>query len=77
MFHAQVTLGVSENSSDSLCALFISKHSKKANSYFRFVSFVGIAYQLPGAIAGERALLLTEHMKAMGLLDSARIMCVM
>ncbi|KAF4612016.1 hypothetical protein D9613_004324 [Agrocybe pediades] len=39
-----------------------------------FVSFVGIAYQLPGAVAGERALLITEHMKAMGLLDSARIL---
>lgn len=42
--------------------------------HLRFVSFIGIAYQLPGSIAGERALLLTEHMKAMGLLDSARIM---
>jgi hypothetical protein len=42
----------------------------------RFVCYIGIAYQLPGAVAGERAGLLTSHMKAMGLLDSARIMCV-
>ncbi|KAF8079136.1 hypothetical protein FPV67DRAFT_1467643 [Lyophyllum atratum] len=39
-----------------------------------FVCFVGIAYQLPGAIAGERASGITAHMKAMGLLDSARIL---
>lgn len=38
-----------------------------------FIAFVGIAYQLPGAFAGERAYQLTSHMKAMGLLDSARI----
>ncbi|KAH9830408.1 uncharacterized protein C8Q71DRAFT_862423 [Rhodofomes roseus] len=38
-----------------------------------FIAFVGIAYQLPGAFAGERAYLLTSHMKAMGLMDSARI----
>lgn len=38
-----------------------------------FVAFVGIAYQLPGAFAGERAYQLTSHMKAMGLMDSARI----
>jgi len=41
-----------------------------------FVCFVGIAYQLPGAIAGERASGITAHMKAMGLLDSARILHV-
>ncbi|KAF5385138.1 hypothetical protein D9615_001087 [Tricholomella constricta] len=39
-----------------------------------FVCFVGIAYQLPGAVAGERANGITAHMKAMGLLDSARIL---
>ncbi|KAF9535634.1 hypothetical protein CPB83DRAFT_878765 [Crepidotus variabilis] len=39
-----------------------------------FLTFVGISYQLPGAVASERALLITEHMKAMGLLDSARIL---
>ncbi|RDB29443.1 ABC transporter A family member 2 [Hypsizygus marmoreus] len=39
-----------------------------------FVCFVGVAYQLPGAVAGERANLITAHMKAMGLLDSARIL---
>lgn len=39
-----------------------------------FVCYIGIAYQLPGAFTGERANLLTSHMKAMGLLDSARIM---
>ncbi|CAA7266935.1 unnamed protein product [Cyclocybe aegerita] len=39
-----------------------------------FINFVGISYQLPGSFSGERALLITEHMKAMGLLDSARIL---
>ncbi|KAK0481451.1 hypothetical protein IW261DRAFT_1075379 [Armillaria novae-zelandiae] len=39
-----------------------------------FVCFVGISYQLPGAVATERANLITAHMKAMGLLDSARIL---
>ncbi|KXN84990.1 ABC transporter A family member 2 [Leucoagaricus sp. SymC.cos] len=38
-----------------------------------FICYIGIAYQLPGAVASERAGLLTAHMKAMGLLDSARI----
>ncbi|EDR15973.1 uncharacterized protein LACBIDRAFT_187302 [Laccaria bicolor S238N-H82] len=38
-----------------------------------FVTFIGIAYQLPGAVAGERAGMLTAHMRAMGLLDKARI----
>lgn len=38
-----------------------------------FVCYVGIAYQLPGAFTGERANLLTAHLKAMGLMDSARI----
>ncbi|TFK42170.1 hypothetical protein BDQ12DRAFT_710453 [Crucibulum laeve] len=38
-----------------------------------FICFVGISYQLPGSVSGERANLLTPHMKAMGLLDSARI----
>ena len=40
----------------------------------RFICYVGIAYQLPGGISGERANGLTAHMKAMGLLDSARIL---
>ncbi|KIM45099.1 hypothetical protein M413DRAFT_65825 [Hebeloma cylindrosporum] len=39
-----------------------------------FITFIGISYQLPGSVAGERAMLITEHMKAMGLLDSARIL---
>ncbi|GLB43544.1 putative ABC-2 family transporter protein [Lyophyllum shimeji] len=39
-----------------------------------FVCFVGIAYQLPGAVAGERANGITAHMRAMGLLDRARIL---
>ena len=43
-------------------------------SWFSFLCYVGIAYQLPGAVASERAIGLTAHMKAMGLLDSARIM---
>ncbi|KAJ7083357.1 hypothetical protein B0H15DRAFT_911901 [Mycena belliarum] len=38
-----------------------------------FICFIGIAYQLPGAVAGERASQVTAHMKAMGLLDSARV----
>ncbi|KAL1669459.1 P-loop containing nucleoside triphosphate hydrolase protein [Schizophyllum commune] len=39
-----------------------------------FVCYVGIAYQLPGAFAGERANLLTAHMQVMGLGDAARIL---
>ncbi|KAF5346171.1 hypothetical protein D9758_009923 [Tetrapyrgos nigripes] len=38
-----------------------------------FICYIGIAYQLPGAITGERANGLTAHMKTMGLLDSAKI----
>ncbi|RPD82722.1 P-loop containing nucleoside triphosphate hydrolase protein [Lentinus tigrinus ALCF2SS1-7] len=38
-----------------------------------FICFVGISYQLPGSFGGERANLLTAHLKVMGLLDSARI----
>ncbi|KAL6298600.1 hypothetical protein BKA93DRAFT_743844 [Sparassis latifolia] len=38
-----------------------------------FVCYIGIAYQLPGSFMGERANLLTSHLKAMGLFDSARI----
>ncbi|KAF8204260.1 hypothetical protein K438DRAFT_1670421 [Mycena galopus ATCC 62051] len=38
-----------------------------------FICFIGIAYQLPGTVAGERANQVTPHMKAMGLLDSARV----
>ena len=40
----------------------------------RFICYVGISYQLPGSFSGERANLLTSHLKVMGLLDSARIM---
>ncbi|KAL0575023.1 hypothetical protein V5O48_006952 [Marasmius crinis-equi] len=39
-----------------------------------FICYLGIAYQLPGAVTGERANLVTAHMKAMGLLDSAKIL---
>ncbi|KAH7911590.1 P-loop containing nucleoside triphosphate hydrolase protein [Hygrophoropsis aurantiaca] len=39
-----------------------------------FICYIGIAYQLSGLFAAERANLLTSHMKAMGLLDSARIL---
>lgn len=39
-----------------------------------FICFVGISYQLPGAVTTERTNLVTAHMKAMGLLDSARIL---
>ncbi|KAG1813914.1 uncharacterized protein BJ212DRAFT_1274572 [Suillus subaureus] len=38
-----------------------------------FICYIGIAYHLPGAFTSERANLLTSHMKAMGLLDTARI----
>ncbi|KAJ7606783.1 hypothetical protein FB45DRAFT_847352 [Roridomyces roridus] len=38
-----------------------------------FICYIGIAYQLPGAMAGERASQVTAHMRAMGLLDSARV----
>ncbi|CCL98836.1 uncharacterized protein FIBRA_00841 [Fibroporia radiculosa] len=38
-----------------------------------FICYVGISYQLPGSFMGERANLLTSHLKAMGLMDSARI----
>ncbi|KAG1763849.1 hypothetical protein EDD22DRAFT_482473 [Suillus occidentalis] len=38
-----------------------------------FICYIGIAYHLPGAFTNERANLLTSHMKAMGLLDTARI----
>ncbi|KAI0066620.1 P-loop containing nucleoside triphosphate hydrolase protein [Artomyces pyxidatus] len=38
-----------------------------------FICYIGIAYQLPGAFMGERANGLTSHLKAMGLLDSARM----
>ncbi|KAI0789486.1 P-loop containing nucleoside triphosphate hydrolase protein [Abortiporus biennis] len=39
-----------------------------------FVCYIGIAYQLPGSFMGERANHLTSHLKAMGLMDSARIL---
>ncbi|KAA1477252.1 P-loop containing nucleoside triphosphate hydrolase protein [Dentipellis sp. KUC8613] len=39
-----------------------------------FICYIGIAYQLPGSFMGERANLLTAHLKVMGLLDSARIL---
>ncbi|EIW87313.1 P-loop containing nucleoside triphosphate hydrolase protein [Coniophora puteana RWD-64-598 SS2] len=39
-----------------------------------FICYIGISYQLPGAFTGERANLITSHMKAMGLMDSARIL---
>ncbi|KIK71569.1 hypothetical protein GYMLUDRAFT_33772 [Collybiopsis luxurians FD-317 M1] len=39
-----------------------------------FICYIGIAYQLPGAVTAERASLVTSHMKAMGMLDSAKIL---
>jgi ATP-binding cassette, subfamily A (ABC1), member 3 len=42
----------------------------------RFIAYIGIVYHLPGAVTAERANLLTSHMKAMGLLESARIVYV-
>ena len=47
-----------------------------SHNRIRFIAYIGIAYQLPGAFAGERANQLTAHLKAMGLRDSARILCV-
>lgn len=38
-----------------------------------FVGYLGIAYQLPGAVTSERANLVASHMKAMGLMDSAKV----
>ncbi|KAJ6506502.1 hypothetical protein C8R45DRAFT_969874, partial [Mycena sanguinolenta] len=38
--------------------------------------FISIAYQVTGVMSGERASLVTSHMKAMGLLDSARIISI-
>lgn len=38
-----------------------------------FTCYIGIAYHPPGAFTSDRANLLTSHMKAMGLLDTARI----
>ncbi|KAI0673963.1 P-loop containing nucleoside triphosphate hydrolase protein [Trametes maxima] len=37
------------------------------------VCYIGISYHLPGTAVAERASGLTGHMKAMGLLDSARV----
>ncbi|KAJ7862845.1 hypothetical protein B0H13DRAFT_1097709 [Mycena leptocephala] len=41
-----------------------------------FLCFISIAYQVTGVMSGERASLVTSHMKAMGLLDSARIISI-
>ncbi|KAH7105549.1 P-loop containing nucleoside triphosphate hydrolase protein [Auriculariales sp. MPI-PUGE-AT-0066] len=38
-----------------------------------FACFLGIVYHLAGSVQSERALGVTSHMKAMGLLDSARV----
>ncbi|KAI0323366.1 P-loop containing nucleoside triphosphate hydrolase protein [Cubamyces sp. BRFM 1775] len=38
-----------------------------------FVCYIGISYHLPAAATAERAGGLSSHMKAMGLLDSARV----
>ena len=55
-----------------LCA-YLLYTSSGTYLYGSFICYIGIAYQLPGAFTGERADLLTTYMKAMGLLDSARI----
>ena len=77
-YHADVHSQVSLEESDPFLSLHCELYSLAVwlipNSCFRFICFIGIAYQLPGAFTGERADLLTSHMKAMGLLDSARIM---
>ena len=48
-------------------------HWEFADVLHRFIAYIGIAYHLPGSFTGERANLLTSHLKAMGLKDSARI----
>ena len=40
-------------------------------SFNIFMTSLGISCHMPGSFATEQALLITEHMKAMGLLDSA------
>lgn len=47
-----------------------------ADPCFSLFCYIGIVYQLPGVFSGERANGLTSHLKAMGLLDSARIVLV-
>ncbi|TFK42145.1 hypothetical protein BDQ12DRAFT_703521 [Crucibulum laeve] len=37
------------------------------------LAYIGIAYQLSGAVALERSTMLTNYLKVMGLMDSARI----
>ncbi|TFK92820.1 P-loop containing nucleoside triphosphate hydrolase protein [Polyporus arcularius HHB13444] len=39
-----------------------------------FACFIGVSYQLPGMAVSERASGMTSQMKAMGLLDSARVL---
>ena len=68
--------GYTRASFPTIVSYRVSPSSQILNEFRSFISFIGIAYQLPGSVAGERALLITEHMKAMGLLDSARILCV-
>ncbi|KAF8900796.1 hypothetical protein CPB85DRAFT_1439365 [Mucidula mucida] len=68
--------------------LFTQKTNKKQDLLYRlryvrgirkllvlalFVGYLGIAYQLPGAVTSERANLVASHMKAMGLMDSAKV----
>ncbi|TDL17229.1 P-loop containing nucleoside triphosphate hydrolase protein [Rickenella mellea] len=38
-----------------------------------FINFIGITYHLSGSYAGEREALLTTHLQAMGMLNSARV----
>ena len=57
----------------ALYALSAYAYSSRIYFFASFVCYIGIAYQLPGAFTGERANLLASHMKAMGLLDSARV----
>ena len=58
----------------ALYAHSLSCNQKVVDVLYRFIAYIGIAYHLPGSFSGERANLLTSHLKAMGLKDSARIM---
>lgn len=67
--------GTSHVIGDSIVGGLTSSRTTLPDSH-RFICYIGIAYHLPGSFMGERSLLLTSHLKVMGLLDSARIMYV-
>ncbi|KAJ7706884.1 hypothetical protein B0H17DRAFT_972841 [Mycena rosella] len=66
------TIGTNGQNNDDLRLQYIG--SITAITVLAFLaSFLGLPFQLAGFTAGERASQVTAHMKAMGLLDSARI----